>query len=191
MPKSTQDYCNSCLHIGKEGIYFDAARAPYLYRDDSVKAIVHDLKYNGGQYLAEYMSKAMIEVVKAQDWKIDEITYVPLHWRKEQKRGYNQSKCLAKYISEALNIPLTDALKKTVYTRTSAARLGKDDRKKLLEGTFALNKDVNKKNILLVDDVMTSKATSNECSKTLKEGKAKHVYVITFATSVGDNEQTY
>lgn len=192
LPNSTQDYCKSCLYIGKEDLYFDVARAPFLYRDPSVKIIVHNLKYNNYQYLAEYMSKPMIDIIRNQNWKIDVITYVPLHRRKQRKRGYNQSECLAECIAKSLNVPLVTTLQKTVYSKVSATKLGRDERRKLLDGTFRLTEeDIKGKNVLLVDDVMTSKATANECSKMLKSGKAKNVYVITYATSRGDIEQTY
>lgn len=192
LPTTTQNFCNNCLNIGKEDLNFDYARAPYLYHDEGVRKIIHTLKYGDAQYLAEYMAEPMVDVIKEQNWQIDAVTYVPLHWRKKQKRGYNQSECLAKHISRSLNIPMVSTLKKTVYTKTSATKLGREERRKLLEGTFALTgENIRGMNILLVDDVMTSKATGNECSKILKEGKARHIFVITYATSRGDSEQTY
>lgn len=191
LPNSTQDYCKSCLYIGKENLYFDSARAPYLYCDDGARAVVHNLKYNEGIYLAEIMAQDMADTVMQEDWQIDAVTYVPLHWRKEQQRGYNQSKALATHIAKALDVQLIAALKKTVYSKVSATKLGREERKKLLEDTFELTKEsIDGKNILLVDDVMTSKATANECSKVLRQGKAKHIYVITYATGRGDEEQT-
>lgn len=192
LPNSTQGYCNSCLYIDQEKLYFDSARAPYLYQDEGVKFAIHHLKYNNDAYLAEIFAKDMVEMIMKQNWQIDTVTYVPLHWRKEQLRGYNQSKLLASHIAKALDLPLVNALKKTSYSRKSATKLGRDERRKLLDGTFALTKEnITGKNILLVDDVMTSKATANECSKMLKQGNARNIYVITYATGRGDGQQTY
>lgn len=192
LPVSQQDYCNSCLYIGNENLYFDAARAPYPYAEESVRAVVHQFKYREKKYLKEYMVCPMLETLRNEDWEIDAITYVPIHKKKRRKRGYNQSELLAKRIATETGLPLITALEKTVYAKAAAADLGREERRALLAGTFALTgEDLKGKNILLIDDVVTSKATANECAKMLKIGKARRVYVLSFATSRGDKEETY
>ena len=75
--------------------------------------------------------------------------------------------------------------------QTNATKLGRMERIKALSGSFKRITSVRGKRILLVDDVMTSKATANECSRILKEGRAKEIYVITYATSKGVINKLY
>lgn len=184
---SQQSFCDECLYIKSE-CYFDEARAPYSYIDDSVRKIVYGIKYGGKSYLAKIMAKKMYETLCLQNWNPDYITYVPLHKRRERQRGYNQSRLIAEALSELANLPLINALAKIKYSRHNAAKLGKESRKLFIADSFAtIDTKIIGKNILLIDDVCTSKATANECAKTLKQSKASKVWVLTFATARADS----
>lgn len=184
-------YCDKCLTVDRS-ILFDEARAPFEYKDERVRKIVQKIKYGKAPYLAAIMAAPMLEVLREQPWTIDLVTYVPLHPRKERKRTYNQAQLMAERIAEGIERPLVTTLIKTAYERKSATKMGREDRIRLLSGSFILSgADIKGKSILLVDDVLTSKATANECTKMLKFGKAKRVYVLTYATSRGDAPMTY
>lgn len=180
-----QKYCDSCLKYNTW--YFSAARAPFVYSDENIKKIVWQIKYGNKPYVAKYMASAMADVVRLADWGFDLIAFVPLHKKRERKRGYNQAKVIAEHLGELFGKPVITALEKITYSEKSATKLGREDRIKSLQGSFALTEnDIKGKTLLLVDDVATTHATANECAKMLRLGKARKVYLITYATGRGD-----
>ena len=121
-----------------------------------------------------------------QVYSIDFILYVPLHRKKLQIRGFDQAFLIAKEISKLSNIPLkVDLLFKKKETPPQAA-LKKQIRIKNLKGAFDVrdSSSLKGKNILLVDDVITTGVTVNECSKVLKQNGANRVDVFTLARAV-------
>ena len=82
-------------------------------------------------------------------------------------------------------------LERTKYTK-NLARMNKTERLNAITDSFAITDrtEIKGKRILLIDDVFTSGATTNECSRMLKKGKAELVFVLTFATST-DKIQMY
>ena len=185
-----QRYCDQCLLI-KDTLNFDFARAPYAYSDVKVKKIVWQLKYGKKFYVAKHMADDMTKIINETNWNFDFITYVPIHKKRLKQRGYNQSKLLAERIGENLKIKVIPTLIKIKHMQTNATKLGRMERIKALSGSFKRITSVRGKRILLVDDVITSKATANECSRILKEGRAKEIYVITYATSKGIINKLY
>ncbi len=155
---------------------------PFVYENDII-TLVHKLKYGGEKYLAEIMAEFMADEYYENEFTADIITYVPMHAKKQHKRGYNQSKEIAVSLSNILNLPLVDTLERIKFTE-NLARLNKFERAKTIKNAIALNKDVNivDRNILLIDDVFTTGSTCNECSKLLKKGKCGKIFVLTFAT---------
>lgn len=186
-----QEYCDDCLTKDSR-LLFDEARAPFVYDEDNVSRMVKKLKYGSAPYMANIMARFMCETLAAQPWQLDLVTFVPMHPRKERARSYNQARLLAECVAERLKLPVVGTLRKIRHTKVSATKLGRAERVKLLAGSFALEGcDVGGKNILLIDDVLTTKATANECAKMLKLGRVKRVYVLTFATSRGDSPDLY
>nr|WP_245210426.1 phosphoribosyltransferase family protein [Sedimentibacter acidaminivorans] len=113
------------------------------------------------------------------------IVSVPLHRSKLKSRGYNQSELLAIYISNKLNIPYINALKRIKKTNKQSSQ-SKLNRMRNLENSFTINKKnkinfIKKSSVLLVDDVYTTGSTANECSKALLNYGVNKVYVITIA----------
>ncbi|MGM0380113.1 MAG: ComF family protein [Bacillota bacterium] len=111
---------------------------------------------------------------------IDYITYVPMTNDKKRLRGFNQSELIAKYLSSNLEIPCIKLIKKTKKTK-SLKNLGKSLRVKELKDAFYPNKDKNieSKNVLLVDDIFTTGTTLNECSKVIYENYLCNIFVAT------------
>lgn len=191
LANESQRYCDNCVTM-EYPVLFDEARAPFGYADDKAHKMVWKLKYGNAPYMAIVMANYMSEVLAKQSWDIDFVTYVPMHPKKERKRGYNQALLLAQNVAEKVGLPVRHCLEKLTYGKKSATSLGREDRIKLMSGSFGLlDCDLKGKSILLIDDVVTSKATSNECAKMLKLGKAKRVYVLSFATSRGDGQMLY
>lgn len=154
--------------------------------DKTLQHIIHALKYKRQFRLGVLLGKILAEGIKSRNWQIDMIVPVPIHHLKKAERGYNQSDYIVKGLSKSLNIPhSTKSLKRTKHTE-SQTRLHIEERAKNVANAFKVRnpKKIKNKNILLVDDVITTGATTQECGRALVNGGAKLVY----ACSVGITE---
>ncbi len=157
------------------------ARAAARY-SDVARDLVHLLKYGDRLDLVKpfgrWMARAGVEILSDADL----IVPVPLHWTRLWQRRFNQSAALAGAVSRIVNVPVADH----VLTRTRATPpqigLGRNERAKNVQGAFEVRKetraDVKAKNIVLVDDVLTSGATANSCARVLLRAGAKRVDVL-------------
>ena len=117
---------------------------------------------------------------------VDFFVPVPLHWRRQITRGYNQSMIICKGLwSPSLRIS-TDLVRIRFTERQW--NLSPTKRKRNVAGAFAVRKghDFTGRNICLVDDITTSGATLNECAKTLKEAGANKVFAVVVAVAMQD-----
>lgn len=151
--------------------------------------IIHHLKYSGmkslGIFLGEHLSGyAKIQLEESKE-NFDYIIPVPLHKTKVRERGYNQSEFIAKGISEKLNIPLlANAISRMRYTK-SQTKLNLKQRAENMKNAFKLNIDkkelIRDKNIIVLDDVITTGATINECVQILKDAGANKIFALSLA----------
>lgn len=170
------DYCDECA---KMPLYFDEARSAVNY-DGNAKDLIRRLKYGNAVYLVNTLSQYMLDVLLFSDWQADCITFVPMHKSRQKKRGYNQAERLAYALADRVDLPCKRLLEKTKKT-INQARLDRAERLETIKGSFSIIGECPE-HVILVDDVMTTGATVNECSKMLKSGGAKVVYVLTFAS---------
>ncbi len=177
-----ETYCINC-HQKKEH-WFDAARAVFPYEGD-IRQIIHDFKYRGVREWAVPLGRLMVKTIRQEDGfkDMDIITPVPLHVNRQKIRGYNQSDLLAREISKGLNIPLMTDLMSRIVDTPSQTGLNKKLRHENLAQAFELtgDREVKEKIILLVDDIFTTGSTVEACSRILKIGGAKKVFVVTCA----------
>ena len=160
------------LFWGKTPIQF--ASAFLLFSKGSrYRKLIHSLKYKNDQEsgirLGALYGK---EIAKQSEYpKIDYIIPVPLHPKKQKKRGYNQSDCIAEGLSETMKIEyLNNVLVRIKNTQTQTKK-HKDERWENVKGVFDVqNIDfVKGKHVLLVDDVITTGATIEHCALALIE----------------------
>ncbi len=157
-----------------------------LYQKGNIaQDLLHLLKYKNqkeiGEHLASLYSQELTEVSFFDG--IDYIIPVPLHPKKLQKRGYNQSYCISKGIRNITHIPiLENALIKTENT-TSQTTKGRYGRSVSANNIYVLNDifDLENKHVLLVDDVMTTGATIESCYQALSVIPTMEVSVLTLA----------
>lgn len=138
-----------------------------------VQKLLHALKYEGQQELGEFLGKQLYESITNSAFfeDIDVILPVPLHENKLKQRGYNQSACVAKGISDACCITLnTSVLMRTGETSTQTKKK-KFERWENVGYVFSIADQsvLKNKHILLVDDVITTGATIEGCWQALKE----------------------
>lgn len=182
--------CGVCL---ARPPHFVSARAWACYpreafEEHPLRQVVQKFKYGRkvslGKPLGQLMARGCQEFLA--DCRVDLIIPVPLHAKRLRWRGFNQSVLLGRQISRAYNIPMdVFALLRNKETPPQT-QLTEDERRRNVRAAFGLNPDrsIEGRSILLVDDVYTSGATLNECSRTLKKHGAKEVYVLTLARAV-------
>ncbi|MFC1590685.1 ComF family protein [Candidatus Omnitrophota bacterium] len=173
-----------CAECGRRKPCFHMARSPFLY-EGVIKECIHLMKYGKKVCLAKLLSRLMARFLKENAElreAADLIVPVPLFARKLRERGFNQSKVLARGICAELHIPASDALVKSRPTRPQSD-LSKEGRMGNIKGAFRVRgrNSVRGKVILIVDDVLTTGATLNECASVLAASGAARINVITLA----------
>ncbi len=151
-----------------------------------IKNLIHQFKYKKHMCLATPLSHLLIKLLKQEIiCEIDVIVPVPLHWKKKQKRGFNQSELMAKKICNKLSLPISINNLHRVKNTMSQTQLSRLQRQKNVFGAFKVKKPgkFTEKNVLLVDDVLTTGTTASECVKSLKNSGANKVFFIALARS--------
>ncbi|MCX5708930.1 MAG: ComF family protein [Candidatus Omnitrophica bacterium] len=175
-------YCSGCL---KNEMHFDRAFAPCIY-EGPIKELIHEFKYRKIDYLAATLSGLMVDFIREYDVpmsSIDVIIPVPLHPARLREREFNQAELLAGHIAPFYTkIVSTDNLVRLRHTRTQAELQGADRLENVKDSFSVKMPDLVKgKNILLIDDVLTTGATASEASRALKSAGANSVFVLTLA----------
>lgn len=150
-----------------------------------------EYKFKGNKQLYKVFASFIIDKLKMTNQAgFDIIISVPLHLSKLEERGYNQSELIAKEIAQYFSISLSiNNLVKSKQTE-SQSKLDKKGRGINVKGAFCIsdNHEVIGKRVLLVDDIITTGTTVNECSKVLLQAGAEEVYVVTVATGIIDTD---
>lgn len=175
---SSYDYCLTC----KEELFnFDYARAVLVYNEISAPIILK-FKYNGHKWYKYPIAHLLKDYYSQSDIVANCVTYVPMPEKRFKERGFNQAEEMAREFGKLTNIEVLDLLTRKEETIKQAS-LTAEERRKNIKGSFiAINKNqINGKDILLIDDVMTTGSTVSECAKVLKENNARSVCVLTVA----------
>ena len=163
---------------------FTQAWTLYPYQSP-LKEAIGLFKYQGKYPLAYPLADLILTALHPLP-SIDWILPIPLHPARLKEREYNQSLLLAHRMSQHLGIPLDRTSLVRIRPTTPQTSLRRKDRLKNLRRCFALTHRhrITGKNVLLVDDVLTTGTTANECAKTLRKAGAGHVYIVTVARMV-------
>lgn len=169
--------CESCrgsidppaeIHIGGA---ISGAVAAMAYNEAAAQ-LIHGFKFGNKRYMGRGLA-AGIEL--PEGWDIDAVVPVPLHPKRERERGYNQSMILAMELGGRYGIPVRPGLlKRTRYTEMQSLTAGRD-RRDNVRGAFGA-RECGGRNILLVDDVITTGSTMQECAIALKSAGAGNIY---------------
>lgn len=147
----------------------------------TIHALKYDKKFRIGIFLGRKLGEHFLN--KIENWSIEFIIPIPLHRLKKAERGFNQSYYIAKGFSKAVNIPIKNSILTRSRFTKSQTTMNLKEREENVDGAFKVQskEKVRAKNILLVDDVMTTGATVSECGKVLKAAGANAVYAATIA----------
>lgn len=151
--------------------------------DKTLQHIIHALKYNRKFKLGMFLGEILSEGIKSRNWQVNLIVPVPIHHLKKVERGYNQSDYIVKGLSKTLQIPYSTKLIKRIRYTESQTKLNMKQRSENVANAFKVSnkKEIIGKNVLLVDDVITTGSTIQECAKTLLTAGAKTVYASSIA----------
>ena len=143
----------------------------YFHKKGIVQELIHNLKYKGheeiGTIVGEWYAEDLKNIYSLQF--VDEIILVPLHRKKLKERGYNQVTAFGKALSSGLNIDYNDSLLiRNVYSKTQSKKnlLGRTEGIETIFDVSFTEKD-HDKHFLLIDDVITTGATLEACSRAL------------------------
>lgn len=156
----------------------------FLYKG-YIRKLILDFKFFGKYYLGKVFSQIMIKNEKlCRKLKFyDIIIPVPMHKLKKLERGYNQTEILSENLAENLNIFYDKNILIKVVNNKKQSSLSKNERYKNIKDVFKIEKTdkIKNKRIILVDDICTTSATLEECSKVLKEAGAIEVVALVIA----------
>ena len=182
-----------CAECGGWNLVFTRAAAAGVY-DGPLANIIKAYKYGArarGAHLARFLAGLLISRLTSPECglgikEIDMICPVPLHGSRRRQRGFDHAAELARHVSRRLGIPLE--LGNLVKTRAtpSQAKLTRAERLDNIKGAFAVRRPerIKGKLVLLLDDVITTAATTEECARTLKAAGAREVRVAAVLRSV-------
>lgn len=156
----------------------------YGFYGGIVKSLILKFKYESDFTAGYLLSRLLVEMIEEKEIYADVICYVPMTKKSEKKRGFNQCEVIARHIGYHMNIPVSNCIKKIKNTKEQKT-LTKEERVKNLMGAFKVSRieDIKNKNVILIDDVMTTGATINECKDVLKKSGANKITVLTIAKS--------
>lgn len=164
----------------------ERATSFFFYRKGSdFRQILHQLKYGGQKEIGAIMGRYMASELLASGFfeGVDVIIPVPLHKRKQRIRGYNQSEWIARGVAAVTGIPIKDESvirRKNTDTQTRKSAF---ERWENVDGIFELNhsESLVGKHVLLIDDVLTTGATTVACISCLMEIEGIRINVLTLA----------
>lgn len=183
-----KEYCYDCKRHPKS---FERGFAVMLY-DKYTKFSMTQFKYhNKREFATFYAQEALCLYLDTfSSLPIQAIIPVPIHEKKKKERGYNQAELLANTLSNYLSIPaLSSILVRSVYT-TPQKELSPKERLSNLSQAFHVNPDFQSschllKTILLVDDIYTTGATLEACTRILKKYGIQTVYTLCICIGAG------
>jgi ComF family protein len=202
-PLDQHIFCLECLHQLPETGYHLHAKNPFVThfagriplkagaaflffsRGGGTQRMLHQIKYNNQPELITKIGRWYgKQLLRAELWTgIDVIVPVPLHWKKQRKRGYNQSAVFGSAIGDVMNIPChQNALLRITHDK-SLTGMKRMQRVETIGASFVVAKPnlVRAKNVLLVDDVLTTGATLESCALALEGVPVASIRMVTIA----------
>ena len=174
-------FCEKCLssiEYNKNESYYIS---PFLYTGTVRNALIN-LKEDIDENMVDYFSKSICSKIKSQykNIKFDCVVPIPMYEKKKKIRGYNQSEILAKRVADNLLVNYDDKVLTQPFDTKTQHILSYDERIENVKGKYFANAN-SYNNILLIDDIITTGATMNECAKMLKKSGAENVYFASVA----------
>ncbi len=178
---TTEFQCGTCHDVE---LHFECARAAVAAKS-VVRDVIHRFKYHQSLWFEPFLSDLLIRqagpFLMGSEWNL--LVPVPLHPVKQRERGFNQAQHLAHRLSRATGIPVEDRLLQRVELTRTQTLLSRPERAANVSQAFTMrpSQALARKNVVLIDDVLTTGATTNACARILRRGGAEKVCVWTVA----------
>lgn len=184
------DLCHACRAEAPE---YDRRRpkiryirdftAVWYYEDHVRGSLLRYKFHNARSYCDSYGRLLAMRVRRDLPEDIDLIAWVPIGPGRKAKRGYDQVELIARALSRELEIPLEQVLRKPRDNQAQSGIHGAEERRANVLGVYRVTdrEKVKEKNILLLDDIVTTGSTVAECAKTLQLAGAKYIYCAAVA----------
>lgn len=160
--------------------YVDYVISPLFY-DGKIRDVILDLKFNSHYAAADTLSRLLCDLLNDMTVfaDFDCVVPVPLSKKRLNERGFNQSELLAKPFAEYFGIEYRDDILVKTRETQRQSRLVPSQRLTNVKGAFFARDDARDKNIIIVDDIMTTGSTLTACAKALKAAGAKNIVGVT------------
>jgi ComF family protein len=177
-----KNICPACI---RKRLHFDRAFSPCVY-NGVTKKLVHEFKYKGKDHLGKPLSKIMIDFIREYRLPLEYLDYIipmPLHKTKLREREFNQAEILGTHIAREFKKDLLSGVLLRHRLTKTQTELKNKERFENVANSFSVDNraSLKGKNLLLVDDVLTTGATSSEAALALKNAGAQTVFVLTLA----------
>lgn len=167
--------------------HVQAATSLFFYSQDStMQSLLHELKYRGNQALGIQLGSLLGTALKnTSRFPVDVLVPVPLHPSKEKSRGFNQATLICQGIAAVTGLPVCTTLLRRNAERSTQTKKDRAERWENMQGIFEATpfNEVPYKNILLIDDVITTGATLEACGQALLEAEERKLWIASVCYS--------
>lgn len=178
----TEEFCYDCK---KRNHIFDSGQSMWVHKPP-VNQAVYAFKYHDRRCYGKIFAAEMVRELNSYlDFVSAEVLIpIPLYKKRYRNRGYNQAEILAREIGRLAHLPVADVLIRKKSTNPQK-QLSDTQRKKNIEGAFALRQGIEYKTVILIDDIYTTGSTLDEAAKVLKNAGVQRVYFLTISIGQG------
>ena len=173
--------CDDCIQNPSP---WDEGRAVFRYQGLARKMVL-ELKHGDRPELAAPAAAWMAQIAADMLTEKTLIVPIPVHWQRFLQRKYNQAEVLAKHVAKHSGAELKPDILRRPRKTIPLKQVNRSERFSILESAFEINPDkaqeIKERNIVLIDDVMTSGATLSAAAKTLQQAGAKDISVLVLA----------
>jgi ComF family protein len=173
--RQLEDGVRTCPACAERSLPLAQVRAPLRYAEPT-STLIHQMKYEGFFALAAPLAEFMVIAWPRWEPAVDLLVPIPLHGRRQRRRGYNQSALLAHHLGRAVGVPVdAGALQRDRHTRPQV-ELNPQERQENVRGAFSAQPArVSGRVVLLIDDVFTTGATMSAAAEALIDVGARAV----------------
>lgn len=168
-------------------IPIEKATGFFFYYGQNTRGVIHKLKYSNNPAVGEYLARVMTDEIRGSGFfdGVDVVVPVPLAMRRFLHRGYNQCEWVARGIGTELGLPVDTKVVRRVKDNPTQTRLEATERWGNVDGVFRLDEGwrVAGKHVLLVDDVITTGATTVTCAQEMMKAGNVRFSVLSLAVA--------